>query len=206
MSQKDELPILPFSSASEWEAWLAKEHATSKGIWLKFAKQGTGIPTVTKAEAIEGALCYGWIDGQLDKFDDKHWLTRFTPRKSKSRWSEVNTKTVAELQAQGRIKPAGQKEIDQAKADGRWEAAYASQTTIEVPQDLEEALRENPQAEEFFKELDSRNRYAILYRLHNTRRPDARSARLATYVDMLARGETIYPLRTKSGSKRKPAT
>jgi len=206
MTEKDQLPILAFASAKDWESWLEEEHTKSKGIWLKFAKTGTGIPTVSKAEAIEGALCYGWIDGQLDKFDEKHWLIRFTPRKPKSRWSEINTKSATELMARGRIKPAGQAEIDKAKADGRWEAAYAGQASIDVPQDLKEALSKQPKAEEFFKELDSRNRYAILYRLHNTRRPDARSARLATYVDMLARGETIYPLRTKSGSKRKPAT
>jgi uncharacterized protein YdeI (YjbR/CyaY-like superfamily) len=190
---KTGLPVLAFASSAEWEAWLEAQPATSKGVWLKLAKAASGIPSVSKQEAIDGALCHGWIDGQLDKFDTNHWVIRFTPRRPKGRWSQANRKRALALIRLGRMQPAGMRAIDQAKHDGRWEAAYAPQSKATVPEDLQSVLDRSPRAKRYFDQLDSRNRYAILYRVQDAKKPETRAQRIEKYVAMLARGETIYP-------------
>lgn len=188
----DELPILPFKSASAWEAWLAKQKPDCAGVWVKFAKKGNATPSVSKAEAIEGALCFGWIDGQLGGFDADWFVIRFTPRKARSKWSEINRTTALRLMKEKRMRPAGLEQIERAKADGRWDAAYAPQSTIEVPPDLDAALEANKKAAAFFKTLNSVNRYAVLYRIHDAKKPETRAARIKKFVEMLARGEKIH--------------
>ena len=190
---KDGLPILRFESPEAWEAWLAEQHDSSKGVWLQFAKKGKGVTTVNYAGALEVALCYGWIDSQGRSLDDTFYLQRFTPRGPRSKWSKNNVEKVAELIAGGRMQPAGLRPIEAAKADGRWEAAYAGSATIEVPPDLQAELDSNGQARELFAKLTSQNRYAILYRVQDAKRPETRAARIRQFVDMLARGETVYP-------------
>ena len=191
------LPVLAFADAAAWEAWLAAQPPGSKGVWLKLAKKGSGIASVSKAQAIDAALCHGWIDGQLQPYDDRAWLVRFTPRKPRSKWSEVNRKRAQELIAEGRMSPAGLAEIEAARSDGRWSQAYAPQRTAEVPADLQSALDAAPAARKLFGELDGANRYAILYRIHDAKKPETRAARIARFVDMLNRGETIHPRRGK---------
>jgi uncharacterized protein YdeI (YjbR/CyaY-like superfamily) len=190
---KTGLPVLAFASSAEWEAWLEAQPATSKGVWLKLAKAASGIPSVSKQEAIDGALCHGWIDGQLDKFDTNHWVIRFTPRRPKGKWSQANRERALALIRLGRMQPAGMRAIDQAKHDGRWEAAYAPQSKATVPEDLQSVLDRSPRAKRYFDQLDSRNRYAILYRVQDAKKPETRAQRIEKYVAMLARGETIYP-------------
>jgi uncharacterized protein YdeI (YjbR/CyaY-like superfamily) len=189
----DSLPVISFDSGEAWESWLATEHASSAGVWLKIAKKGSSSQTISYADALAVALCYGWIDGQKGKLDEDFWLQRFTPRKPGSRWSRINTDRAAELIESGRMRPAGQAEIDRARADGRWAAAYESQSAITMPDDLAAALGRNDVARAFFETLSSVNRYAILYRVTTARRPETRAQRIATYVDMLARHETLYP-------------
>jgi uncharacterized protein YdeI (YjbR/CyaY-like superfamily) len=188
----DELPVLPFRSEAEWESWLEENHADAAGLWLKIAKKASGIETVTHAEALEVALCFGWIDGQRGRLDDEWFVQRFTPRRARSRWSQINRDKVERLIADGRMRPAGLREIERAKADGRWDAAYASQSTIEVPGDLQQALDANPAAKAFFAELSGSNRYAVLYRIHDAKRAETRTRRIEKFVAMLARGETIH--------------
>lgn len=185
--------ILPFGSAQLWAAWLAEHHAdTPDGLWLKLAKKESGIATVTYAEALDEALCYGWIDGQKDAFDESWWLQRFTPRRSTSRWSKVNTEKALALVAAGRMQPAGLREIEAARADGRWERAYESQSVAQVPPDLQAAFDANPKAAAFFATLSGANRYAVLYRIHEAKRPQTRADRIAKFVAMLERGETLH--------------
>ena len=193
MSTKSDLPIMPFASREAWEAWLEEQHATSDGLWLKLAKKGSGIETVTFAEALDVALCYGWIDSQADKFDGDYWLQRFTPRKPRSKWSQVNREKVAKLIEAGRMKPAGLREVERAKADGRWDAAYEPPSTATVPDDLRAELEKNVAAREFFETLDRTNRYAILYRIQDAKKPETRARRIAKYVEMLAEGKKLYP-------------
>jgi uncharacterized protein YdeI (YjbR/CyaY-like superfamily) len=190
---KTGLPILAFASNAQWEAWLEAQPTTSEGVWLKLAKAASGIPSISKQEAIDGALCHGWIDGQLDKFDANHWLIRFTPRRPKGKWSQANRERALALIKLGRMQPAGMRAIEEAKHDGRWEAAYAPQSRATVPEDLQSALDRSPRAKRHFDQLDSRNRYAILYRVQDAKKPDTRAQRIEKYVAMLARGETIYP-------------
>ena len=192
MTTKD-LPIFPFASRDAWEAWLEEHHAASDGLWLKIAKKGSGIETVSYAEALEAALCYGWIDGQKASFDQDYWLQRFTPRRPRSKWSKVNRQKATELIEAGRMKPAGLREVERAKADGRWEAAYDAQSTATVPADLSRALEKNDRAREFFAKLDSRNRYAILYRIQDAKRPETRARRIEKYVAMLSEQKKLYP-------------
>ena len=193
MSAKQDLPVIPFVSRDAWEAWLAEQHATSSGLWLKIAKRDSGIDTVSYAEALEVALCYGWIDGQKNKLDGDYWLQRFTSRKPRSKWSKVNCGKATELIEKGWMKPAGLREVEQAKADGRWDAAYEAQSTATVPDDLRRELERNDAAREFFSTLDSRNRYAILYRIQDAGKPETRARRIATYVAMLNERKKIYP-------------
>ncbi len=188
----DELPILPFASAALWEAWLADEHAHAAGAWVQIAKKDSGIATVTYAEALDVALCFGWIDGQKRGFDATWFLQRFTPRKPRSRWSKINTEHVARLTAEGRMRPAGLAQVEAARADGRWEAAYEGQRTATVPDDLQAALDANPSAAAFFATLRGANRYAVLYRVQDAKRPETRARRIERFVAMLARGETLH--------------
>jgi uncharacterized protein YdeI (YjbR/CyaY-like superfamily) len=194
---KRDLPVVAFKSQPAWDEWLASRPATAKGLWLKLAKKSSGVASVSKAEAIDTALCHGWIDGQLDSFDDDFWLIRFTPRQSTSKWSEKNRSRALELIAQKLMRPAGLREIDRAKKDGRWDAAYAPQSTAEVPDDLRAALAVNRKAGRFFEQLDGANRYSILYRIHTAKKPETRAARIATFVAMLAEGKTIHPQKVK---------
>ena len=193
MSTKHDLPTISFESPDTWEAWLADHHAASSGVWLKIAKQGSGIPTVSHPEALDVALCYGWIDGQRDRFDADYFLQRFTPRTARSRWSKINCAKATTLMEQGRMQAAGLREVERARADGRWDAAYEGQSTATVPDDLQRALELNDSARAFFSTLDSRNRYAILYRLQDTKNPDTRARRLTKFVQMLNDGQKIYP-------------
>ncbi|MGN6269343.1 MAG: YdeI/OmpD-associated family protein [Sphingomonas sp.] len=186
------LPIRAFADAAAWEAWLAAAPRGSAGVWLKLAKQSARAASVSKAEAIDAALCHGWIDGQLNPFDEDWWLIRFTPRKPRSKWSANNRKRAEELAAGGRMAPAGLAEIEAAKADGRWDAAYASQGKAEVPDDLAAALDAEPRARAFFDTLTGANRYAILYRVHDAKKPETRAARIVKFVAMCARGETLH--------------
>jgi uncharacterized protein YdeI (YjbR/CyaY-like superfamily) len=190
---RDELPVLGFETPAAWEAWLADNHAFSPGVWLKIAKAGSGARTLSHAEALDTALCFGWIDGQKGRLDDDYWLSRFTPRRPGSRWSSINTGRAAALIEAGRMRPAGIREIELARSDGRWDAAYPGQRASAVPADLQRALTANDAAREFFGKLSSQNRYAILYRIGSVKRPETRAAKIAKYVAMLAEGKTIYP-------------
>lgn len=192
MAPKDDLPVLSFESEAAFETWLEKHHETSNGIWLKLAKKGSGIPSISRAEALDVALCFGWIDGQTASLDDTHWLQRYTPRRPKSKWSQINCEKAKALIAQGRMRPAGLREVERAQQDGRWEQAYASPKNMTVPEDLERKLDENPRAKAFFAALDSRNRYAILYRIHDAKKPETRARRVEKFIAMLQRGEKIY--------------
>jgi uncharacterized protein YdeI (YjbR/CyaY-like superfamily) len=188
-----ELPVVAFRSTAAWHNWLAEHVATSPGVWLKFAKKGAPEPTVTFDEALDVALCFGWIDGQIGRLDEGYWLKRFTPRKPASNWSQINTEKAESLISAGRMRPAGQREVDRAKADGRWERAYASQRKAVVPDDLRQALDANKAASDFFETISSINRYAILYRIHVVKGPQTRARKIEQYVQMLAEHKTIHP-------------
>ncbi len=193
MTAKPDLPIIPFASQDAWGAWLEEHHATSGGLWLKIAKKGSGIETVSYAEALDVALCYGWIDGQKASFDDRYWLQRFRPRRPRSKWSKINRQKATELIEKGEMKPAGLREVERAKADGRWDAAYDAQSTATVPDDLQRELEKNDRAREFFDTLDSANRYAILYQIQDAKRPQTRARRIEKYVAMLSEQKKLYP-------------
>jgi uncharacterized protein YdeI (YjbR/CyaY-like superfamily) len=186
------LPTLRFALAAEWERWLLEHHEASDGVWVEIAKKDTGIESVRYPEVLEIALCFGWIDGRREALDERHFLQRFTPRRPRSRWSQINRQTAERLIAHGRMQPAGLAEVERARTDGRWEAAYAGQKTITVPDDLQRALDARPAAKAFFAELSSQNRYAILFRLHDARRPETRARRLEKFVAMLESGETLH--------------
>jgi uncharacterized protein YdeI (YjbR/CyaY-like superfamily) len=187
-----DLPILLFATPSELETWLEERHAESDGFWLKLAKKGSGERSTTYAEALELALCFGWIDSQKRGHDEKFFLQRFTPRRPRGRWSRINREKAEALIAAGSMRPAGLAEVEAAKADGRWEAAYAGQRTAAVPADLQRELDANGAAREFFADLDSANRYAIIYRLDEAKKPETRERRLRKFIAMLARGEKIH--------------
>jgi uncharacterized protein YdeI (YjbR/CyaY-like superfamily) len=189
----DDLPTLAFGSARSWADWLAQHHETSPGLWLKIAKREAGTSTVSYPEAVECALCFGWIDGQKGALDDEYWLQRFTPRKPRSRWSKINREKAERLMAAGRMRPAGVREVETARADGRWAAAYEGPAAATVPPDLARALDENPAAGEFFAALTGANRYAILYRIQDAKRPQTRARRIAQFVAMLAERKTLHP-------------
>jgi uncharacterized protein YdeI (YjbR/CyaY-like superfamily) len=185
--------VRAFGSAAEWQAWLEAEHATSDGIWLKIGKRAATEPSVSYAEALEVALCFGWIDGQKRSLDADYWLQRFTPRRAGGRWSKINTAKADALIAAGRMRPAGQREVDAARGDGRWDTAYDGQRASTVPDDLRQALDLNPAAAEFFTSISSVNRYAIIYRIGSVKRAETRARKIAEYVQMLAEHKTIHP-------------
>jgi len=193
MKNADNLPIISFETQQDWEAWLKERHADTKGLWLKLAKKNTDIPSLSYAEALECALCYGWIDGQKASFDDLYWLQKFTPRGPKSIWSKVNCDKATALLTEGRMQPAGILQVERAQADGRWEAAYESQSKITVPADFQSELDKNEQAQEFFNTLNSVNRYAILFRIQTAKRPETRTARIQKFIAMLSQQQKIYP-------------
>ena len=177
-----------------WRTWLEENHSSGAGVWLVLAKKGTLKPTsITYLQALEEALCFGWIDGQARSGDEGTFTQSFTPRRKRSPWSKRNTGTAERLAAEGRMRASGTAEMDRAKADGRWEAAYAGPASIEVPLELTKALAANPKAKAKFATLNSQNRYAILYRIATAKRPDTRARRIEQFVAMLGRGETIYP-------------
>ncbi len=188
---KAEQPILFFATPVELEAWIDEHGEESDGIWLKFAKKGSGIESVVYAEAVEIALSHGWIDGQAKRLDDDHYLQRFTPRRSRSKWSRINREKAERLIAEGRMRAGGLREVERAKEDGRWEDAYDSPSTATVPDDFQAALDAEPAAAEFFASLGSTKRYSFLYRITDAKRPDTRAKRIAEYVELLARGETL---------------
>ena len=184
--------------AAAWRAWLAKHHADPAGVWLVLAKKGTEKPTnLTYDQALEQALCHGWIDGQVRRRDETTYRQRFTPRRSRSSWSKRNTEIVGRLLAEGRMHAAGVAQVERAKADGRWDAAYAGPASIEVPPDLADALAAEPKAQAMFETLNSQNRYAVLFRVSSAKRAETRARKIEQFVAMLARGETVYPQRRR---------
>jgi len=191
MPTKD-LPVIAFASPDAFEEWLEANHETSDGLWIKFAKKASGIETVVYAEAVEVALCFGWIDGQAASLDDDWYLQRFTPRRPRSKWSQINREKAEALIASGSMRPAGLREVERAKEDGRWDAAYASPSRMTIPDDLRDALDANPAARDSFEGLNASNRYAILYRIHDAKRPETRARRIEKFVGMLARGEKLH--------------
>jgi uncharacterized protein YdeI (YjbR/CyaY-like superfamily) len=188
----DELPQIAFASDAEWEAWLDQHHADSPGVAMKIAKKASGIPSVAYPEVLDIAICFGWIDGRRNALDDRYFLQRFTPRRARSRWSQINRDKAEALIKAGRMRPAGLAEVERAKSDGRWAAAYGGQRAMGVPEDLQRELDARPQAAAFFAQLSSQNRYSILYRLHDAKRPETRARRLEQFVAMLEAGETIH--------------
>ena len=211
MDPKPGEPVLLFESPAAFERWLAKQHRSATVVWIKHVKKATGAPSITWSEAVDVALCYGWIDGQSKSLDDRHFVQRYTPRRATSVWSKLNRERVGRLIAAGRMQPAGLAEIERAKADGRWESAYDSPKTASVPDDLSAALAKRPAAKAAFATLDATNRYAILHRLMTAKQPATRARRLATFVDMLEAGKTLHPRRGPATStaaappRRRPA-
>jgi len=189
---KRDLPTIPFPSREAFRDWLGENGSSAPGLWVKLAKASSGHPSVTNAEAVEEALAHGWIDGQGARFDDEWWLIRFTPRRRRSKWSKVNTETATRLIAEGQMTPAGMREVEAAKADGRWAVAYDPPSRATVPDDLQRALDANPAALEFFNTLKGANRYAVLYRVGEAKRPETRQRRIEKFVAMLAEGKTLH--------------
>ena len=184
---------MKFATQQEWRRWLAAEHAGAPEVWIEMAKKKSGIESITHPEAVEVALCFGWIDSQRQGVDDQWFRQRFTPRRARSKWSRLMCEKAEELIASGAMQPAGLAEVERAKADGRWDAAYEPPSTATVPDDLRRALDADPAAAAFFDSLNSQNRYAILHRLHDAKRPETRTRRIAKFVAMCAAGETIHP-------------
>lgn len=189
----DDAEVHVFSSVAEWHAWLKKHHAKHTGVWLRIGKKNSGLVTVTYDEAVETALCHGWIDAIRKSYDTVSFVQRFTPRKARSIWSQVNRERVLALIEAGAMMPAGLAAVDVAKANGEWDRAYSPASTITEPKDLLTALRQSPRAKAFYKTLNAQNRYAILHRLEKAAKPETRAKRLAQFVEMLARNEVFYP-------------
>jgi uncharacterized protein YdeI (YjbR/CyaY-like superfamily) len=190
---KTEYPVMLFADPDAWSAWLDEHHATAPGVWLRLAKKGAALTSVSYVEAVEAALCYGWIDGQAKRLDEVSWVQRFTPRRSRSAWSKVNRERAEALIASGRMRPAGLAAVESARADGRWDRAYDSPAQATVPEDLQSALDRNAAARDFFSMLTGTNRFAVLYRIQTAVKPETRARRIERFVEMLARGETPYP-------------
>ena len=188
-----DLPELLFKDKKAWSAWLARNHAKSPGVWLKLAKKGSDTKSVSYQEALEAALCYGWIDGQKQAFDESFWLQKLTPRGPRSIWSKINREKAEALIASGEMKPAGLAAIERAKENGQWEKAYESQSRASVPDDLQAELDRHPEAKAFFATLNSVNRYAIVFRIHNAKKPETRAKRIQQFVAMLERHEKVHP-------------
>jgi uncharacterized protein YdeI (YjbR/CyaY-like superfamily) len=186
-------PVALFRDQDEWTSWLDSNHATAPGVWLRIAKKGSALVSVSISEALDAALCYGWIDGQRNSLDADSYLQKFTPRTKRSVWSKVNRENVARLIRSGAMRPGGLAAVEAAKADGRWERAYDSPRSSKVPADLQTALDESPQAKAFFETLKSNNRYAVLYRVQTAVKPETRGRRIREFIAMLERGETLYP-------------
>jgi uncharacterized protein YdeI (YjbR/CyaY-like superfamily) len=193
MKNSDTLATMSFETQQDWEAWLKENHTEISGIWLKIAKKGTLTPSVSYAEALDSALCYGWIDGQKAAFDDKYWLQKFTPRTAKSIWSKINCGKAEALIADGRMQPEGLRQVELARSDGRWERAYESQSKITIPADFQSELDKNLKAQDFFNTLDSANRYAFLFRIHAAKKPETRSAKIKKFVEMLELQQKLHP-------------
>jgi uncharacterized protein YdeI (YjbR/CyaY-like superfamily) len=189
----EDFQTLTFTTQAKFRAWLDKNHSKTPGVWIKFAKKASGIKSVNYQEALEVALCYGWIDGLVRRFDDDYYVQRFTPRRAKSKWSKINRDKADALIDAGKMKPAGLAEVERAKADGRWDAAYDSPGNITVPDDLAKAFRKNPKARKFFETLNSTNRYAVLYRVHDAKKPETRARRIDQFIEMLNEGRKPYP-------------
>lgn len=189
----NDLPVIQFEDQQTWAAWLDENHATSAGLWLRLAKKASGIPSVSYDQALEVALCYGWIDGQKKSDDQTWWLQKFTPRGAKSIWSKVNRQKAQKLIESGRMKPAGLEAIERAKQDGRWDAAYDSPSSATVPDDFQAALDKNAQAKAFFATLNSANRYAILFRIQTAKKAETRAKRIEQFIHMLENHEKLYP-------------
>lgn len=190
---KDELPILQLPDDAAWERWLEANHSESAGVWLKTARKKAPVTTVTHADALTTAICFGWIDGQRHPYDDTFFLQRFTPRRARSKWSQVNVDKAEQLIAERRMRPAGIAQIEAAKQDGRWDAAYAPQSRATVPEDFQRELDRNPQAKAFFETLKGVNRYAFLYRVQDAKRPETRAQRIEKFVAMLSEHRTFHP-------------
>jgi uncharacterized protein YdeI (YjbR/CyaY-like superfamily) len=187
-----DLPIISFESPAQWEAWLAENHAQSTGIWLRIFKKDSGMPSINYAEALDEALCYGWIDGQKNKYDEQSWLQRFTPRRAKSMWSKINVGHVERLIKAEKMKAAGLKEIEAAKQGGRWQQAYDSHKNMTVPEDLLERLEKAPAAKAFFETLNKTNLYSIAFRLQTAKKAETREKRLNAILEMLSKGEKFH--------------
>lgn len=192
MADDSEFEVRAFATAADFDAWLAAEHDRAPGVFVKIAKKSAGIASITAAEAVEVALCHGWIDGRGNRVDDDWFTVRYTPRRARSVWSQKNVETVGRLIADGRMRPAGLAAVEAAQADGRWDRAYAGQATITVPDDLAAALAAEPAADAFFAGLDRTNRYAVLWRVHTAGTPQTRAKRIAACVQMLAEGRTWH--------------
>ncbi len=190
---RPDLPIIMFESQAAWAAWLEANHASSSGVWLRHAKKASNIPSVSYHEALDVALCYGWIDGQKKSYDETTWLQKWTPRAAKSIWSKINREKVQALIERGHMQPAGLSEVERAKMDGRWDAAYDSQSTATVPDDFGAALDVSPPARAFFATLNSANRYAILFRIQTAKKAETRARRIAEFIGMLERQEQLHP-------------
>ena len=188
-----EMPVISFAETADWSAWLASRHHSSTGVWIKIAKKASSHTSITYPEALDVALAWGWIDGQKGKLDEAWWLQKFTPRGPRSMWSKINRDKAMALIAAGKMMPSGLAEVERAKKDGRWDRAYESQSRATVPEDLEVALAKNPRAKKFFATLDSRNRYAVLFRVHHAKKAETRARRIAQFVEMLAKGEKLHP-------------
>jgi uncharacterized protein YdeI (YjbR/CyaY-like superfamily) len=184
--------IAEFVSAAEWEEWLAKNHSTSKGVWIRLFKKGSGVASVTNAEALDVALCYGWITGQARPHDDTSWLGRFVPRRPRSIWSKINVGHAERLAKEGRMKPAGLKQVEEAKRDGRWGRAYSPPSQAEVPADFTRELNKNKKALAFFETLNRANVYAVVFRLENAKSEEARKAKIRQMIEMFERGERFH--------------
>lgn len=189
----EDIPIVAFDGPRAWSTWLASNHASSRGVWLKLAKKASGVASVTYPEAVDVALTWGWIDGQKRSFDESAWLQKFTPRGAKSIWSKINREKALALIASGEMQPPGLAEVERAKRDGRWDQAYDSPSRAAVPPDLSDALAKNTRAAAFFATLDATNRYAVLFRIQTAKKPETRQKRITQFVEMLAKNEKLHP-------------
>lgn len=192
MKTGKELPILSFKTQSEFSEWLEKHHAISDGIWIQLFKKHSGVESITYAQAVEESLCYGWIDSLAKKYDEKSYIQKFTPRRTKSMWSKINIGHIERLIKEGRMKESGLKEVERAKTDGRWQKAYDSSTTMQMPEDFIKEVNKDKKAKEFFQELNKSNKFAIAFQLHNAKKPETRQRRLLKFVEMMKRGEKLY--------------